>query len=111
NRAKAASTLGDVYLEHDMPGEGLAALREAVQLEPGSVMYKKALATGLERTATSLGSAPMRYGEARALWEELLAGAGRNDKNLAREARTNIVKLWGLTRELPAQVSPLASRF
>src|SRR5262249_25611409 len=37
-------------------------------------------------------------------------GAG-NDKSLAREARTNIVKLWGLTRELGAQVTPLAARF
>jgi tetratricopeptide (TPR) repeat protein len=111
NRAKAASALGDVYLDHDMPAEALAALREAVQIEPGNVRYKKALAGGLERTAASLGSAPMRYGEARALWEELLAGAGRNDKNLAREARTNIVKLWGLTRELPAQVNPLTNRF
>ena len=111
NRAKAASTLGDVYLDHDMPAEALAALREAVQLEPNNARYKKALAAGLERTAASLGSAPMRYGEARALWEELLAGAGRSDKNLAREARTSIVKLWGLTRELPAQVSPLAGRF
>ncbi len=53
----------------------------------------------------------MRYGEARAIWEELLAGPGAADKILAREARTNIVKLWGLTRELPAQVAPLAGRF
>src|SRR5262249_44677166 len=103
--------LGDVYLDHDMPAEALAALREAVQLEPGNMRYKKALATGLERTASSLGSAPMRYGEARALWEEMLAGPGRPDKILAREARTNLVRLWGPTRALPPHVTPLASRF
>src|SRR5262249_10330827 len=91
--------------------EALAALREAVQLDPGNVRAKKALASGLERTATSLGSTSMRYGEARAIWEELLAGPGQGDKILAREARTNIVKLWGLTRELPSQATPLANRF
>ena len=111
NRARAAATLGEVYLDHDMPGEALAALREAVQLEPGNVRSRKALAGALERTAASLGSAPTRYGEARALWEELLAGPGATDKVLAREARTSIVKLWGITRELAAQVAPLAARF
>ncbi len=109
NRARAAATLGDVYLEHDMAAEALAALREAVQLEPGNVRYKKALAGALERTAASLGT--MRYGEARALWEELLAGPGAADKALAREARQHIVSLWGLTRELPVQVAPLGNRF
>jgi tetratricopeptide (TPR) repeat protein len=111
DRAKAAALLGDVYLDHDMPAEALAALREAVQLDPKNIRYKKALATGLERTATALGSAPMRYGEARVLWEELLTTYGPKDKILAREARTAIVKLWGLTRELGAQVAPLTARF
>ncbi|MFT3769393.1 MAG: HEAT repeat domain-containing protein [Minicystis sp.] len=111
NRSRAAATLGEVYLDHDMPVEALAALREAVQLEPGNVRYKKALATALERTATSLGSPAMRYGEARALWEELLATAGQTDKVLARECRTHIVSLWALTRELLAQITPLTNRF
>jgi tetratricopeptide (TPR) repeat protein len=111
NRAKAEATLGEVYLDHDMAVEALAALREAVQLEPSNVRYKKTLATALERAATSLGSPAMRYGEARAIWEELLAGPGGADKILAREARTHIVSLWALTRELPAQVTPLSTRF
>jgi tetratricopeptide (TPR) repeat protein len=111
NRAKAAATLGEVYLDHDMAVEALAALREAAQLEPGSVRYKKALASALERTAASLGSPALRYGEARALWEELLSSAGQADKVLARECRTHIVSLWALTRELPAQVGPLVVRF
>jgi tetratricopeptide (TPR) repeat protein len=111
DRGKAASLLGDVYLDHDMPVEALAALREAVQLDPKNLRYKKALAVGLERTAASLGTPNMRYGEARALWDELLAGPGTKDKILAREARTAIVKLWGLTRELPNQVAPLGARF
>jgi tetratricopeptide (TPR) repeat protein/HEAT repeat protein len=111
NRAKAAATLGEVYLDHDMAAEALQALREAVQLEPANLRYKKALAGALERTATSLGSATMRYAEARAIWEELLAAAGTSDKVLAREARTHIVSLWALTRELPAQVTPLTNRF
>lgn len=111
NRAKAAATLGEVYLEHDMPGEALTALREAVQLEPANVRYKKALALALERTATSLGNPSSRYAEAREIWEELLRSAGTTDKLMAREARTHIVSLWGLAHELPSRVAPLANRF
>ncbi|MFO0761514.1 MAG: HEAT repeat domain-containing protein [Byssovorax sp.] len=111
NRAKAAATVGEVYLDHDMAVEALAALREAAQLEPGNVRYKKSLAMALERTATSMGSPQVRYGEARALWEEMLAGPGTSDRVLAREARTHIVSLWGLTRELSGQVAPLGARF
>ena len=112
NRAKAAATLGEVYLDHDMAVEALAALREAVQLEPGNVRYKKALATALERTATSLGSPPLRYGEARALWEELLAAAGATDKLLAREARTHIVEPVGAdARARPRRSARSTRRF
>ncbi|WP_437488250.1 tetratricopeptide repeat protein [Sorangium sp. So ce1014] len=109
-RARAAATLGEVYLDHDMAAEALAALREAAQLEPANARYKKALAIALERTASSLGNAAPRYGEARELWEQLLAGAG-NDKLLAREARAHIVSLWSLTHELPGRVGPLGARF
>ncbi len=111
NRAKAASTLGEVYLDHDMPLEALAAMREAVQLEPANVRYKKNLAVAIERTASTLGSAPQRYAEARQIWEELLAAAGDTDKLLAREARTHIVTLWSLAHELPTRIGPLTARF
>jgi tetratricopeptide (TPR) repeat protein len=110
NRARASSTLGEVYLDHDMPLEALAALREAVQLEPANVRYKKNLAIAIERTAAPLGNATQRYAEARTLWEELLASA-ENDKLLAREARTHIVSLWSLAHELPSRVGPLQARF
>ncbi len=108
NRARAAATLGEVYLDHDMTLEALKELREASQLEPTNVRYKKALAIALERTATSLGTPGPRYAEARGIWEELLRGA--TDKLLAREARTHIVSLWALTRELPTRVAPLQQR-
>ncbi len=111
NRAKAASQLGEVYLDHDMPLEALAAMREAVQLEPTNLRYKKNLAVAIERTAASLGSTPQRYAEARQIWEELLAMAGETDKLLAREARTHIVTLWSLAHELPSRVGPLQQRF
>jgi tetratricopeptide (TPR) repeat protein len=111
NRARAAATLGEVYLEHDMPGEALAALREAVQLEPANTRFKKSLALALERTATSLGNPTSRYAEAREIWEELLRTAGLTDKLVAREARTHIVSLWGLSHELASRVAPLSSRF
>jgi cellulose synthase operon protein C len=111
NRARASATVGEVYLDHDMAAEALAALREAAQLEPANVRYKKSLATALERTATSLGTPQQRYAEARTVWEELLTGPGVADKILAREARQHIVSLWSLTRELPGQVAPLTARF
>ena len=111
NRARAAATLGEVYLDHDMAAEALAALREASQLEPANVRYKKSLATALERTATALGSPQTRYAEARAVWAELLNSGGATDKVLAREARQHIVSLWSLTRELAGQVAPLLARF
>jgi tetratricopeptide (TPR) repeat protein/HEAT repeat protein len=111
NRARAAATLGEVYLEHDMPGEALASLREAVQLEPNNVRFKKSLALALERTATSLGNPSSRYAEAREIWEELLRTTGATDKLVAREARTHIVSLWGLSHELASRVAPLAARF
>ena len=111
NRARAAATVGEVYLDHDMAAEALAALREAAQLEPANVRYKKSLATALERTATSLGTPQTRYAEARGVWEELLTGPGVADRVLAREARQHIVSLWSLTRELGGQVAPLTMRF
>lgn len=112
NRARAAATLGEVYLDHDLVGEALASLREAVQLEPANNRYRKALAVAIERTASSMGNPAQRYAEARALWEELLAAAGAaGDKLLAREARTHIVSLWALTHELPSRIAPLTARF
>lgn len=111
NRARAAATLGEVYLDHDMPSEALASLREAVDAEPSNVRYKKALALALERTATSLGNPSARYAEAREIWEDLLRTAGETDKLVAREARTHIVSLWALNHELANRVAPLSSRF
>lgn len=112
NRAKALATLGDVFLEHDMPSEALEALREASEIEPQSLPYQKSYATALERTATSIGGpalAAQRYDEARAIWEKLLARAG-TDRNLAREARTHIVTLWGLLHQLETHVPELEKR-
>ncbi|MEJ7728512.1 MAG: tetratricopeptide repeat protein [Polyangiaceae bacterium] len=110
NRAKAAAQLGEVYLDHDMPTEALASLREAVQLEPSNLRYKKSLAIALERTATSGGNANQRYQDARAIWEELLA-ASKNDKLLAREARTHIVNLLAMTQELAGRVASQSAKF
>lgn len=111
NRGRAAATLGEVYLDHDMPSEALASLREAVDLDPANVRYKKALALALERTATSLGNPTSRYNEAREIWEDLLRTAGESDKLVAREARTHIVSLWALNHELANRIAPLNARF
>jgi cellulose synthase operon protein C len=110
NRARASLTLGEVYLDHDMPTEALAALREALSLEPDSLPTKKALAIALERTAPGTPQAAARFQEAVTLWEEMLAASGR-DVNLAREARTHIVSIWSVTKELAARSAPLQARF
>ncbi len=103
-RAKALAALGDVYLEHDMGGDAVAALREASQLDPGNVAVRKSLAAALERTHA--------YHDARAIYEEIVAKAtASGDRALARECRTRIVTLWGLERVLEQQVAPLEHAF
>lgn len=103
-RARALAALGDVYLEHDMLQDALASFREAVQLEPQTLGYKKQLASALERSKS--------YKESRQIWQELAEKAkASGDKILAREARTRIVTLWGFERVLEAQVAPLQQRF
>jgi cellulose synthase operon protein C len=103
-RARALAALGDVYLEHDMLQDALASFREAVQLEPQTVGYKKQLASALERSKA--------YKDARLIWLELAEKAKTsNDKLLAREARSRVVTLWGFERILDAQIAPLQAKF
>ena len=103
-RARALAAIGDVYLEHDMTADALTAFREAVQLDPQNLAFKKQLASALERTRS--------YRDARLLWQELAdKGKASGDKVLAREARSRIVTLWGLERLLETQVSPLTAQF
>src|SRR5580700_6021296 len=80
-RARALAALGDVYLEHEMATDALAAYKEAVALEPTNLGYEKALAAAYERTHA--------YRAARTLYEEIAASAKvKGDKTLAREGRT-----------------------
>ncbi|HZO13498.1 MAG TPA: tetratricopeptide repeat protein, partial [Polyangiaceae bacterium] len=109
NRATAAATLGEVYLDHDMPNEALDAFREAVKLAPKQKRYKKQLAIALERTATSVSGGHYRYREALRMWEELLAESLDNEL-LARECRTHVVSLWAILREMPDKIGPLTAR-
>jgi tetratricopeptide (TPR) repeat protein len=103
-RARALAALGEVYLEHDMLQDALASFREAVQLEPQTLGYKKQLAGALERSKS--------YRDARQIWMELAEKAkASGDKVLAREARSRIVTLWGFERVLDAQVAPLQAKF
>jgi tetratricopeptide (TPR) repeat protein/HEAT repeat protein len=103
-RAKALAILGEVYLEHDMANDALTALREATHLDKDNASVKKELAVALEHARS--------YREATALWTELAARAKQSgDKLLAREARSEIVTLWGLQRTLELQVPTLARDF
>ncbi len=103
-RARALSALGDVYLDHDLMTDAVAAYKEAVSLEPASLGSKKALAAAYERTRA--------YKEARELYEEIVKKAkAAGDKGLAREARGRIVTLWGLEHLLEPQVPGLRRQF
>lgn len=103
-RARALAALGDVYLEHDMTADGLAALKEAVSIDPANVQYRKQLASAYERSKN--------YQEARLLWVDLGERAKKaNDKLLAREVRTHLVTVWSLERTLEREVTPLTTRF
>ncbi|MCL2777661.1 MAG: tetratricopeptide repeat protein [Polyangiaceae bacterium] len=103
-KARALAALGDVYLEHDMVPDALASYREAVQLEPANVAFRKQLAGALERAKN--------YREARVIWQDLAAVATKNgDHGLEREARQRTVTLWGFERVLDAQVGPLERKF
>ncbi len=109
DRALARFTLGEVYLEHAMPSEGLDALREAMKLAPTKLKFRKAYALALERTGASASSQTARsrqYDEALGIWEELLENAG-DDAHLAREARQHIVTLWSLRGKLERREKPL----
>ncbi|MDP8999549.1 MAG: tetratricopeptide repeat protein [Myxococcota bacterium] len=103
-RAKALCALGDVYLEHDMTSDAMSAYKEAVQLDPPNLAYKKALAAAYERTRA--------YREARLLYEEIVTKAKeRGDKALAHECRKRVVTLWGLERILEQQLPGLSRQF
>ena len=103
-RARALSALGEVYLEHDMIAEAVAALKEASALEPGNLGYRKSLASALERAHS--------YREALSLYEDIAHKAkDKGDKALARECRTRIVTLWGLQRMLEGELPALRKQF
>jgi tetratricopeptide (TPR) repeat protein len=103
-RAKALAALGDVYMEHDKTADALAVYREAVELDPANLAYKKSLAAALERTRA--------YRDARVLYEEILKKArDKADRPLVREARTHLVTLWSLERVLDAVLPTLRRQF
>jgi tetratricopeptide (TPR) repeat protein len=113
DRVSALLTLGEVYVEHNMPQEGLLALREALKLKPQLGKVQKAYALALERTGASAGSQAARtrqYDEARHIWEKLLRQAADNP-HAAREARQHIVTLYSLSGGLRQRVAPLQRRF
>lgn len=112
NKARALAALGDVLLEHDQVSEALAALKEAMDAEPGNLRYRKNYALAIERVATGSSlnfERNARFEEARAVWEDLLEKSG-SDRLLARESRTHIVTLWALLGQLEVRAEPLRRR-
>jgi tetratricopeptide (TPR) repeat protein len=111
DRAKALHALGEVFLEHDMPDDALALLKQAAELAPRDSKYQKALALALERTGTSASGSlrSEQHEAARKIWEKMLREAG-SDKAVAREARQHIVTIWDLDKRLLDYVRPLERR-
>ncbi len=103
-RSRALAALADVYLEHDMTDDALAAIREAVSLEPQNINFKKQLASALERKQDRAG--------ARQVWQELSEKARQTgDKLLARETRTHIVTLLSIEHLLEGQIPIWQAQF
>lgn len=114
NDAEALHTLGEVYLDHDLPDQALEALSRAMKLAPERPEFAKSYALGLERAGAGAPSASARaryYREAQQLWEQLLGRAvSRGDAHMSREARQHIVTLWGLMGTLAERTAPLAKK-
>ncbi len=110
NKARALFTLGEVYLEHDMPKEALDSLAEAVKLAPKLSNYRKSYALALERTGASASPTQKRaqYEQALRIWEGFLTD--KSAAHVAREARQHIVTLWSLSGTLDEKVAPLTRR-
>jgi tetratricopeptide (TPR) repeat protein len=115
NDAEALHTLGEVYLDHDMPDQAISTLGQAMRLEPNKVAFAKSYGLALERAgagAQNVSARARNYREAQQLWEQLLTrAAAESDGNLARESRQHIVTLWSLTGTLAERVTPLQRRF
>lgn len=113
--AAALHTLGEVYLDHDLPDQAIVALGQAMKLAPGRVQFAKSYGLALERAGAGAPSPSTRaryYREAQQLWEQMLSRAAtERDENLARESRQHIVTLWSLTGTLSERVGPLTRRF
>ncbi|MFO0660073.1 MAG: HEAT repeat domain-containing protein [Polyangiaceae bacterium] len=111
NKAKALTAMGEVYLKNDLINEALAAFKEAMDSEPGNLRLRRGYAAALEQAAAGSGNQMLtsaRYDEARIVWEDVLDKAGKaSDRNTAREARTHLVTLWSLLKQLESKVEPL----
>ena len=114
NDAAALHTLGEVYLDHDLPDRALEMLAQAMKLEPERVAFAKSYGLALERAGAGAANPSTRaryYREAEQLWEQLLLRSVReNDALLGRDARQHIVTLWSLTGTLAERVAPLERR-
>jgi cellulose synthase operon protein C len=114
NDAVALHTLGEVYLDHDLPERALETLAQAMKLLPERVAFTKSYGLALERAGAGAANPSTRaryYRDAEQLWEQLLERAVKDsDALLARDARQHIVTLWSLTGTLAERVPPLERR-
>ncbi len=112
NKVDGLRALGDVLFEHDLVDQAIATYEDAMRRAPGDLKLKKSFALAMERAATFLGQGAVRSSRldaSRDVWQELLEKAGP-DRLLAREARTHLVVIWGLQKQLEQKVEPLRLR-
>lgn len=111
DKARALTALGEVYLKNDLLTEALSAFKEAMDSQPNNLRLRRGYALALEQAAAGAGNQSVmtaRYDESRNTWEDILDRATKaQDRNAAREARTHLVTLWSLLKQIEAKVEPL----
>lgn len=113
NRAQALHALGEVYLEHDLSAEALAALQKAADLDPKNQGCQRSLALAHERmtsTASDQQTRSTQQKRALELWESLLHDE-RSSPQLKREARQRIVTVWRQEGGVERRLRSLSRRF
>ena len=113
NRAKALATLGEVYLDHDMPTEGArGAARRRCSSSRRTSRYKKALRgrarAHREPRRSLVARRPQRYDEARGDLGGAARAAPERQDPRARGAHAHRHAV-GLLHQLEQQVAPLAA--
>jgi cellulose synthase operon protein C len=101
NRAEAHASLAEVYANHNLISEAVAAYEEALRLDPENVVWYRALALVHEKSRDLT--------RAEAAWRKLLETAPQRE--LRREARSRIIRIYQRQNALRARVGRFKTDF